>query len=176
MSQQLTALTPEDKIIEGKWLFDGKEMSSDHNCKRIDWLINDRLIKIKSKDNGWTSVYIDPADFRYWELSYPQGELQGGGPPMLQNIGVVESAPLNFTRFLLRDFKILSTGTDGGHRYVETLVTYNGKPRRLTVFFESKSDEKLLSINKLFIVQGIVQDDGEQYSLLLRESSFISVS
>ncbi|MDO3641564.1 MAG: Imm27 family immunity protein [Mucilaginibacter sp.] len=176
MSEQLTDLTPEDKLIKGNWLFDGKEMSSDHNCKRIDWLINNRLIKVNSKDNGWTTVYIDPNDSRYWELTYPQGEFQGGGPPILQNIGVVESAPPNFTQFLLRDFKILSTGNDGGHRYVETLVTYNGNPRRLTVFFENKSNENLLSVNKPFIAQGIIQDDGEQYGLLLRESLFINLS
>ncbi|HVW96249.1 MAG TPA: Imm27 family immunity protein [Mucilaginibacter sp.] len=176
MSQQLTNLTPEDELIKGKWLFNGKEMSGDRNCKRIDWLINNRLVKVKSKDNGWTAVYIDPTDFRYWELTYPQGELQGGGPPMLQNIGIVESSPLNFTQFLLRDFKILSTGNDGGHRYVETLVTYNGNPRRLTIFFANKSDENLLNVNKPFIAQGIIQDDGEQYGLLLNESLFINIS
>ncbi|MEM7379742.1 MAG: Imm27 family immunity protein [Bacteroidota bacterium] len=28
----------------------------------------------------------DPYDNRYWELSYPQGNLHGGGPPSLINL------------------------------------------------------------------------------------------
>ena len=28
-------------------------------------------------------LFRDPEDDRYWELTYPKGELQGGGPPRL---------------------------------------------------------------------------------------------
>jgi len=52
--------------------------------ERIYWLINNYLIKIK--DNGWERLYQDPQDHRFWELTYPKGEMYGGGPPKLSNI------------------------------------------------------------------------------------------
>jgi hypothetical protein len=29
-------------------------------------------------------LYVDPTDGRYWELTYPQGDMQGGGPPQIR--------------------------------------------------------------------------------------------
>lgn len=48
------------------------------------------------------------------------------------------------SEFEINDFKILSTGVDGGHHYLSTIVDFKGTKRNMTVLFKSKSDEKRL--------------------------------
>ena len=74
----------ENKLI-GQWLFENGKMLKDPVSERIEWLINHHLKKIISANGGWDILYRDPEDERYWELSYPQSELHGGGPPCLTN-------------------------------------------------------------------------------------------
>lgn len=51
---------------------------------RINWLTNEVLVLVGiEKVGGWEKLYRDPGDGRYWLLTYPFGELQGGGPPSL---------------------------------------------------------------------------------------------
>lgn len=56
---------------------------NDPSNERIDWLINDYFSKVAGSADGWSTLYRDPADNRLWELSYPEGELHGGGRPRL---------------------------------------------------------------------------------------------
>lgn len=62
----------------------------DEVSERIFFLVQDYLIPITSDDSGWNCLYQDPADLRYWELSYPVSELHGGGAPSLKNISIEE--------------------------------------------------------------------------------------
>jgi hypothetical protein len=39
---------------------------------------------------GWDVLYRDPRDGRFWELTYPHGDVQGGGPPRLHLLSVEE--------------------------------------------------------------------------------------
>jgi hypothetical protein len=52
--------------------------------RRIYQLENNYLEKII--DKGWEVLYKDPKDNRFWELTYPNSDMQGGGPPLLKNI------------------------------------------------------------------------------------------
>jgi hypothetical protein len=61
----------------------GGQVVSDPACSRIDTLIYRYLQKICVTEGGWVTLYQDPADGRYWELTYPQSEQHGGGPPLL---------------------------------------------------------------------------------------------
>ncbi len=38
---------------------------------------------MESDKSGWDILYIDPITNSLWELSYPDSEMQGGGPPSL---------------------------------------------------------------------------------------------
>lgn len=58
-------------------------MIADKECERIQWLINNSLLKVAIDSSGWDVLYKDESDNRYWELIYPNSELQGGGPPSL---------------------------------------------------------------------------------------------
>ena len=73
----------------------------------------------------------------------------------------------------LTNFKILSTGVDGGHYYLSAEIEYNGLVRKTTVLFKNKSDEKLLSGKKEIIIKGNLIDEGMQQPLMILESELI---
>jgi hypothetical protein len=86
-------LEPEETILTGQWLSDRGEFVGDSVCKRIEWLTQRELQRIASSPQwgDWEILYIDPTDGRYWELTYPHGEMQGGGPPQLQVLAATDA-------------------------------------------------------------------------------------
>ena len=50
-----------------------------------------KLVKLASRAGGWISLYRDPEDNRLWELSYPQSEMHGGGPPLLRVVSRIDA-------------------------------------------------------------------------------------
>ncbi|MDH5177789.1 MAG: Imm27 family immunity protein [Gammaproteobacteria bacterium] len=79
-------ISSSETILQGSWIFDGSRNRADQVCERIEWLTTKYLTKLASSPQwgDWEVLFIDPDDGRFWELTYPQGELQGGGPPQLQ--------------------------------------------------------------------------------------------
>lgn len=73
----------------GNWVSDGKKMEADETCKRIEWLIENVLKQISK--GHWETLFIDPNDGRYWEHTYLQSEMHGGGPPSLVHISADEA-------------------------------------------------------------------------------------
>ena len=53
----------------------------DATCQRIESLTTNDLqeVAISKQWGGWETLFRDPDDGRYWERTYPQGEMQGGG-------------------------------------------------------------------------------------------------
>lgn len=58
-------------------------MEADENCRRIEELTQVYLHEVARDESGWDVLYIDSADGRFWELTYPDSESHGGGPPRL---------------------------------------------------------------------------------------------
>lgn len=81
---KLRKITRDEREIHGKWIMKQGEIQADDNCRRIETLLAEHLHLIGSDATGWNHLYLDPNDGRYWELTYPESELHGGGPPMLQ--------------------------------------------------------------------------------------------
>lgn len=54
--------------------------------KRIRYLQENLLKKISTCDGGWTILYLDESDGRYWELFYDRGDWRSEGPPSLRHI------------------------------------------------------------------------------------------
>ena len=73
--------------------------------------------------------------------------------------------------FVLEKYKIQSTGADGGHHYILSEVEHQGRTRKLVVLFANKSDEKNLNENLQIRVKGQIQDDGEQYDLIMNNAT-----
>lgn len=72
-----------ETIIQGKWIVKKGKVEKDNNCKRIEKLLASSLKEIKHSDDGWSILYQDSNDGRYWELRYLESEQHGGGPPSL---------------------------------------------------------------------------------------------
>lgn len=76
----------DENCIQGKFVFINGKIELNDDGKRIEYLITHYLKKIKSDKSGWFILYQDELDGKYWELSYPESELQGGGVPKLQKV------------------------------------------------------------------------------------------
>ena len=73
----------------GNWISDGEKVVADQTCERINWLCKNFLKQISEGD--WETLFIDPNDGRYWERTYLQSEMHGGGPPSLIHIKIDEA-------------------------------------------------------------------------------------
>lgn len=80
-----------ETVLTGQWVLQGGHLVADDVCKQILALTSSHLAEVSRDASGWNALYRDPNDGRYWELSYPQGELQGGGPPQLRCLTVDEA-------------------------------------------------------------------------------------
>ena len=79
-------IQPEETEIIGHWHTSHGVVEADPAAKRIEQLIRIHLTKVASASGGWEALFKDPVDQRLWELSYPQSEVHGGGPPTLRVI------------------------------------------------------------------------------------------
>lgn len=90
----MKAISSDETAIVGRWVASASgHIEADGVCERIDWLTKNALELIAfSKDFGaWETLFRDPVDGRLWERTYPEGHLQGGGPPMLKAIAAEEA-------------------------------------------------------------------------------------
>ena len=76
-------ILPNETEIIGKWIKRGADIVGDINCERIEILIKENLKKLGSDESGWSILYQDPNDSRYWEMTFPESQMHGGGPPAL---------------------------------------------------------------------------------------------
>jgi hypothetical protein len=63
-------------------------MTEDDSLKRIRSLVDGYLQRLAVTSDGWETLYRDPADGRYWEKTYPHGEMHGGGHASLRVLAV----------------------------------------------------------------------------------------
>jgi hypothetical protein len=75
--------------LVGSWSMKDGHMFADAVAKRIEELIGQHLIELGADDSGWDMLYRDPDDGRLWELTHPQGDSHGGGPPTLRCVDAV---------------------------------------------------------------------------------------
>lgn len=86
-----TKILPNETEINGRWSVDGKRVKADATAQRINDLIGGYLIEIARSDDGWSVLYKDPSDGRYWELTYPDSTSHGGGAPRLLVVSTDEA-------------------------------------------------------------------------------------
>ncbi len=79
-------LQPNETSLTGGWLVQRGQARLDAVSERIEWLMSHCLQKIADnvQCGAWETLYRDLDDGRYWERTYPQGEMHGGGPPQLR--------------------------------------------------------------------------------------------
>jgi hypothetical protein len=69
-------------------LHDGR-MRAVGDARLIDDLLKNELVEVR-KDN-WAVLYRHKETGEYWDLTYPQGELHGGGPRRLRVVSDPDS-------------------------------------------------------------------------------------
>jgi hypothetical protein len=82
----MRSLQPHETELRGTWIARDSIVEADEVCRRIKWLVGNNLREVAVDVSGWDVLYLDRADGRYWELTYPQSEMHGGGPPQLKVI------------------------------------------------------------------------------------------
>ena len=80
--------------IIGHWLAIDSGVTGDESCRRIELLVRTYLVQVARSPDGWSTLYRDPGDGRFWEHTYPQSELHGGGPPALQCVSHTQAKAL----------------------------------------------------------------------------------
>ncbi len=83
-------LKPEETDLRGEWELFAGSVVADVTSERINTLVEMYLEKVAVDASGWDILYRDPEDGRYWELTYPQSEMHGGGPPRLTHISTAQ--------------------------------------------------------------------------------------
>ena len=79
-------ISSDETEIRGRWKQSGLKVVEDANSQRIQALIGSYLRALGQDKSGWSTLFVDPNDGRYWELTYPEPDSHGGGPPMLRNL------------------------------------------------------------------------------------------
>jgi hypothetical protein len=77
--------------IFGDWVVTDQGVEHSNEGRRVEELISSYLIEIATSSDGWSVLYRDPVDGRFWSLDYPNGERHGGGPRSLNFISVDEA-------------------------------------------------------------------------------------
>lgn len=77
-------LGPDETELRGRWIMQDGRMIEDATAKRIRFLVAHELTLVSRSVDGWNRGYRDDRDGRLWEFSFPQSEMQGGGPPLLR--------------------------------------------------------------------------------------------
>jgi hypothetical protein len=80
-------LRENETVLVGNWIEVDGTVVGDEACNRIEQLIRS-LDRIAVSDAGWTTLFRDAKDGRYWELTFPHGEWHGGGPPTMTCVSV----------------------------------------------------------------------------------------
>ncbi len=77
----------DENCIVGAWIeaADGSVVK-DSACDRIQWLTESYFEQIAVDGDKWSALYRDPEEGSYWEFTYPQSHMHGGGPPALSRI------------------------------------------------------------------------------------------
>lgn len=79
-------ISPAEEKLIGGWVCKNGNTLADEVSQRIEGLIRSHLKKVALSPDGWPELYLDGNDGRYWELSYPESSLHGGGAPCLEVI------------------------------------------------------------------------------------------
>lgn len=83
-------LEPYETELVGQWVLHEGKMIPDEVTRRIQSLVSTHLQAKATGSDGWTKLFRDPEDGRYWEMSYPHGDWHGGGPPALTCLSATE--------------------------------------------------------------------------------------
>src|ERR1700738_49650 len=93
MASPMAELTSKEVDLRGDWIVQkDRSVVADAIEKRIEWLTTQKPARIANGSSAGETLYRAPRDVRWWERTYPQGEMQGGGPRRLHLLSHDEAA------------------------------------------------------------------------------------
>jgi len=73
----------------------------------------------------------------------------------------------------ISDYRMSSTGADGGHIYLTSEINYQGAKRKLIIYFADKADEQKLKSTGIIKLSGRLFDYGINQSLSLLDTKLL---
>ncbi|WP_270729636.1 Imm27 family immunity protein [Shimia sp. Alg240-R146] len=74
------------KPLAGSWIKQGSSIVADQTELEIERRMREDLQQVSASDDGWELLFVDPLDGTYWELTFPQSSMHGGGPKLLSPV------------------------------------------------------------------------------------------
>jgi hypothetical protein len=86
-------IQPHETEIIGKWIEVDGRVIGDEACERVESITHGYLERLgySEESGGWESLFRDPVNGQYWERTYPQSYMHGGGPPALIRLSKEEA-------------------------------------------------------------------------------------
>ncbi len=83
-------MTKCDYELREEWIFTDGKMSAGGDGPTIrDWLATKlERVKVDLRCGAWLTLYRHLETGHFWELSYPQSEMHGGGPMLLSRLEI----------------------------------------------------------------------------------------
>lgn len=79
------------------------------------------------------------------------------------------------TTLILQAYNFLTTGADGGHKYLSTKIFYDGVEQSLPIFFKDKLSESEFKSNSVIAIKGYFREEVKPFTLTLLEASQVDI-
>jgi hypothetical protein len=54
--------------------------------REVDSFVNLNLVKVKTDESGWVTLYLHKTTNQYWVQTYPNSEIHSGEQPQLEKV------------------------------------------------------------------------------------------
>ncbi len=79
------------------------------------------------------------------------------------------------TTLILQTYNLLTTGVEGGHKYLSTKIFYDGVEQSLPIFFKDKLSENEFKSNSVIAIKGHLREEVKPLTLTLHEATQVEV-
>jgi hypothetical protein len=79
------------------------------------------------------------------------------------------------TTLILQTYNLLTTGVNGGHKYLATKIFYDGVEQSLPIFFKDKLSEGQFKSNSIIAIKGHLREEVKPFTLTLLEASQVEI-
>ncbi len=85
-------MSTSSKVLRDIWVNSGGDVIAEGDAGTIDDWLAGKLERIAGADGGWRILYRNRETACYWELTYPDSGLHGGGPRVLRELDIDDPA------------------------------------------------------------------------------------
>ncbi len=79
--------------LRDEWQLSGGRMTAAGDAALIDDMLGRQLVQVAG--GGWRVLFRHRETGQYWELTYPKGEMHGGGPRLLRSLDIQDPGHWN---------------------------------------------------------------------------------